>query len=89
MRLFLTIFVIVLGLSLGGARADPRFWKHEFPLTDFAQTTVPDWREIRDGGPGRDGIPALTAPACSRFATSRIWMPSFGRSASPDRRTPW
>ena len=60
MRLFLAAFVIALGLLLRPAEADPSFWKNEFPLTDFEQTTVADWREIRDGGPGRDGIPALS-----------------------------
>ena len=60
MRLFLTAFVIVLGLAFRSAEADPAFWKNEFPLTDFSQTAVTDWREFRDGGPGRDGIPALS-----------------------------
>ena len=60
MRLFVTAFVIALGFTLHPADADPSFWKNEFPLTDFSRTTVPDWRELRDGGPGRDGIPALS-----------------------------
>ncbi len=60
MRLFLTALVVVLGMTLHSADADPRFWQNEFPLTDFNQTTVEDWREIVDGGPGRDGIPALS-----------------------------
>ncbi len=60
MRLFLTAFIVALGFTLHSADADPRFWKGEFPLTDFSQTTVVDWREIKDGGPGRDGIPALS-----------------------------
>ena len=62
MRLLITFFVIVLGFALQEAHADPRFWKNEFPLTDFDRTTVEEWREIRDGGPGRDGIPALSNP---------------------------
>jgi len=60
MRLFLAVLVIALGLMVRASEADPSFWKHEFPLTDFARTNVADWGEIRDGGPGRDGIPALS-----------------------------
>ncbi len=60
MRLWLTAFVIALGLTFHSAEADPAFWQNEFPLTDFSRTSVADWREIRDGGPGRDGIPALS-----------------------------
>ncbi|WGH78289.1 DUF3179 domain-containing protein [Jannaschia ovalis] len=41
--------------------ADPAFWRHEFPLTDFTTSSVP-FIEIISGGPGRDGIPALDAP---------------------------
>ena len=45
------------------ARAGPDFWRHEWPKTDFGRTTVESWTEIRDGGPPRDGIPALSDPA--------------------------
>ncbi len=54
-----------LGLSLFLATmavADPSFWRHEFPKTDFSKSMVADWTEIRSGGPGRDGIPAITDP---------------------------
>ncbi|RME15064.1 MAG: DUF3179 domain-containing protein [Alphaproteobacteria bacterium] len=53
-----------LALALAGAAgADPAFWKNEFPRTDFTISAVSDWGEILDGGPGRDGIPALENPA--------------------------
>jgi len=57
----LAIF-LVLGLAPGVARADPEFWRHEFPLTDFSRRSIESWGEIMSGGPGRDGIPALSDP---------------------------
>ena len=39
--------------------ADPRFWQYEFPETDFQKTSLESWLEIRSGGVGKDGIPAL------------------------------
>ena len=45
------------------AAADPAFWSHEWPDTDFSKTTVPNWVEILSGGPSKDGIPALSHPA--------------------------
>ncbi|UWQ06208.1 DUF3179 domain-containing protein [Aliiroseovarius crassostreae] len=65
-RLALTILTVILGLWAQCLRADPAFWKHEFPQTDFTQTSVENWTEILSGGPGRDGIPALSDP---RFLT--------------------
>ena len=44
------------------AAADPSLWRHEWPRTDFGRSAV-DLSEIISGGPGRDGIPALDAPA--------------------------
>lgn len=44
------------------AVADPNFWKHEWPSTDFETTSVNNWVEILSGGPSRDGIPALDDP---------------------------
>ncbi|MBJ3763471.1 DUF3179 domain-containing protein [Maribius pontilimi] len=46
-------------------QASPDIWSREWPDTDFSQTTVTDWSEIRSGGPGKDGIPAIHDP---RFA---------------------
>ncbi|QDC09796.1 DUF3179 domain-containing protein [Oceanicola sp. D3] len=51
-----------LVLTAGVAMADPGFWKNEWPRTDFSKTSVENWVEILSGGPGKDGIPALTAP---------------------------
>ncbi len=44
------------------AQADPNFWQHEWPNTDFSQRSV-DWIEIMSGGPPRDGIPAIDGPS--------------------------
>ena len=41
-------------------RADPNFWKHEWPKTDSNIANVPSWIEILSGGPPKDGIPALS-----------------------------
>ncbi|SIN89459.1 DUF3179 domain-containing protein [Vannielia litorea] len=58
--LFRALALLVLGTGL--ASADPGFWKHEWPRTDFSRTSVGNWVEIISGGPGRDGIPALSDP---------------------------
>lgn len=63
MRIIATILAIMLGFWAQDLRAEPQVWQREFPKTDFTRTLVADWSEIRDGGPGRDGIPALTDPA--------------------------
>ncbi|GAB4285631.1 MAG: DUF3179 domain-containing protein [Roseovarius sp.] len=51
-----------LGLLASLAAAEPRFWKSEWPKTDFSRTTVGNWSEIMSGGPPRDGIPAILKP---------------------------
>ncbi|MEQ5868555.1 DUF3179 domain-containing protein [Sagittula sp. NFXS13] len=61
----------LLGLVLGGTlaltghatAADPSFWKNEWPATDFSQTSLGNWAEVISGGPGKDGIPALSDPS--------------------------
>lgn len=54
---------LALLLAAPAALADPAFWKHEWPKTDFSRTSVESWTEIMSGGPPKDGIPALTDPA--------------------------
>lgn len=56
MRLFLS-FAFAVAAAVP-AMADPNFWKHEWPNTDFERTSV-EWIEIMSGGPPKDGIPAL------------------------------
>ncbi len=54
----MALIVLIPGLAL----ADPGFWKHEWPRTDFTTTTVENWVEILSGGPPKDGIPAIRSP---------------------------
>ena len=61
---FWALFVAVLFAS--SAVASPEFWRHEWPQTDFEQTSVPNWVEILSGGPPKDGIPALDSPSFVR-----------------------
>ncbi|WP_425045452.1 DUF3179 domain-containing protein [Primorskyibacter sp. S87] len=56
-RVFLFAFLLA-----GAVQADPAKWRVEWPETNFAQSAVADWSEIRSGGPPRDGIPAIDAP---------------------------
>lgn len=58
--------ILTLTLALVWATtawANPDFWRREWPNTDFTNTTVPNWVQILSGGPGKDGIPALSDPA--------------------------
>lgn len=54
--------IAALLLTSTTAQADPNFWRHEWPDTDFAQTSIQSWTEILSGGPPKDGIPAIDAP---------------------------
>lgn len=59
-------YMMALGLWLMGAApvlGQAAYWEYEWPDTDFSKTTVQNWTEIRSGGPGKDGIPALGPPA--------------------------
>jgi len=60
MRLIPTIAALCTAAST--AVAGPEFWVHEWPNTDFENTTVESWVEVLSGGPPKDGIPALDAP---------------------------
>ncbi|MEX5729262.1 hypothetical protein Ga0609869_002615 [Rhodovulum iodosum] len=68
--------LFALWLWAGSAAADPTFWANEFPKTDFSRSAVGGWGEIVSGGPGRDGIPALSAPA---------FRPAAGETRLSDR----
>jgi len=61
---------IALAAMLSGSplSASPEFWKHEWPDTNFAKTSVENWVEILSGGPPKDGIPALSDPTFLRVA---------------------
>ena len=51
-----------LSLAVSTVSANPNFWKHEWPRTDFENTSV-SWIEVMSGGPPKDGIPALDDPS--------------------------
>lgn len=50
------------------AMADPARWRSEWPKTDFQQTKISNWAEVLDGGPPRDGIPAILDPSMKKAA---------------------
>ncbi|KUJ80768.1 hypothetical protein AVO45_06980 [Ruegeria marisrubri] len=59
MRLLSFLLLLVTATAL---QANPDFWRHEWPETDFSRTSVENWAEILSGGPPKDGIPALDDP---------------------------
>lgn len=67
--------VLVFLWAGSAAQANPEFWAGQWPGTDFATTSLDSWSEIRDGGPGRDGIPALDAPQFIRAGQADIEGP--------------
>jgi hypothetical protein len=58
----LIVACLAAALIAGPLSAEPRFWKHEWPETDFETTSIGNWVEIISGGPPKDGIPALSDP---------------------------
>ncbi|UXX82105.1 DUF3179 domain-containing protein [Roseovarius pelagicus] len=58
----LLIFLTALIVSAGTSHASPDFWKHEWPDTNFDKSAIASWTEIMDGGPPKDGIPAIHDP---------------------------
>ncbi|MEI4263912.1 DUF3179 domain-containing protein [Roseovarius sp. D0-M9] len=57
----LAIGAIALALFAGQATADARRFAAEWPQTDFNRTMI-HLDEVISGGPGKDGIPALSDP---------------------------
>lgn len=57
----LSILAAVFGISMASAFAQSQPLSWQWPDTDFTIKSV-DLNEIRSGGPGRDGIPALDNP---------------------------
>ena len=68
-RVITTAFALLIWAT--GLSADPNFWRHEWPQTDFTKTSVKSWVEILSGGPPKDGIPAIDKPAFKRVADER------------------
>jgi hypothetical protein len=61
MRAVRALFLMALAITASSADAEQSRWAHEWPATDFERTLV-DLAEIRDGGPPKDGIPAIDNP---------------------------
>jgi hypothetical protein len=70
MRLIFYVFGIILSATI--SFADPRFWQYEFPETNFQKTSLESWLEIRSGGVGKDGIPALDHVGMIAVAAANI-----------------
>ncbi|MGR3622175.1 DUF3179 domain-containing protein [Pseudophaeobacter sp.] len=59
----LRVMILIAAILAGGSlRAEPLQWQGEWPETNFKNSLVLDWSEIRSGGPPKDGIPALDMP---------------------------
>jgi hypothetical protein len=56
------MLVAALALGAPAALAQTANWTSEWPDTDFDEASV-SFDEIRSGGPGKDGIPAVDDPA--------------------------
>lgn len=66
-----SITLILSFLCTAPAMAQVAFWEHEWPDTDFSQSSV-DFIDIMSGGPAKDGIPALASVSFSMVAESDI-----------------
>ena len=55
------IVLAVMVVGFYGSSANSMSWENDWPKTDFSKKSV-DLGEIRSGGPGKDGIPAIDAP---------------------------
>mgnify|MGYP000235820116 CR=1 FL=1 len=60
MRIIKTVAAFILAAH--SASASPEFCVHEWPDTNFENTSVANWVEILSGGPPKDGIPAIDDP---------------------------
>ncbi|MEM8979379.1 MAG: DUF3179 domain-containing protein [Pseudomonadota bacterium] len=63
----MVIRVLAIGLltwfgTVAMAEEPPRFWSWQWPQTNFDQRIIESFSEIRDGGPPKDGIPAVDDP---------------------------
>ena len=61
MRAVRALFLLALSFTASSANAQQSRWVGEWPTTDFKRTLV-DLAGIRDGGPPKDGIPAIDSP---------------------------
>lgn len=65
-------FILSLFIALTfafGVSAQPKFWKNVWKNTDFSKTSI-DFNSVLDGGPGKDGIPAILDPVMDVIANA-------------------
>ncbi|MEM7304664.1 MAG: DUF3179 domain-containing (seleno)protein, partial [Pseudomonadota bacterium] len=74
MKKNLLILLAVCMVAFITAHAEPFFAdQSDWPLTEFAQHTYP-LAEFIDGGPGKDGIPALNQPQFDNIKQAEDWL---------------
>ena len=61
LNLTMVVVFCAVATAFAVSAASPLIWKMQWPKTDFSQKSV-DLNEIRSGGPGKDGIPAIDNP---------------------------
>jgi hypothetical protein len=67
MRAISSVFgAALIGMAMSAAIADPADWRRLWPRTDFSKHAI-DCREIKSGGPPKDGIPPIDAPKFERL----------------------
>ena len=72
-NLFLNILFVVICL-VANVEADPIFSDlNDWPLTDFSQYSYP-LDEFIEGGPGKDGIPAIDQPNFDNIEQAEAWL---------------
>jgi len=65
-RAWLGSLALIAATTTGlAASQDVEEWRSEWPRTDFSQSRI-DLSEILDGGPPKDGIPAIDAPVFAK-----------------------
>lgn len=61
MKKILPTLLLLFLVPVGAATANPSYWKHEWPRTDFTKHSVA-FEDILSGGPPKDGIPSIDNP---------------------------
>lgn len=61
MKNILPALLLFFFVPVGAATANPSYWKHEWPRTDFTKHSVA-FEDILSGGPPKDGIPSIDNP---------------------------
>ena len=59
----LTVMIAAIAFAIPAvtAKANPAYWKSEWPRTDFTKHSI-DYGDVLSGGPPKDGIPSIDSP---------------------------